>query len=64
MKIDGSYSGSTRNKSCGSTLEGATYASSKVKISKDRIVSWDQGFDANGVQVWGATKEGYVFVKE
>ncbi len=64
MKIDGSYSGSTREKDCGSTLRGASYATSKVKISKDRIVSWDQGFDAKDEQVWGAEKAGYVFMKK
>jgi CpeT protein len=57
------YDGSTDAKACGSTLRGATYATSKVRIEKDRIVSWDQGFDAADKQVWGAEKGGYEFVK-
>ncbi|MFM7544645.1 MAG: CpcT/CpeT family chromophore lyase [Ignavibacteria bacterium] len=28
------------------------------------LESWDQGFDKNGVQVWGAIKGGYIFVRE
>jgi CpeT protein len=59
---DGSYSGSTVGKSCESSLRGASYATSRVTIQKDRIVSWDQGYDKKGVQVWGATKGGYEFV--
>lgn len=58
------YAGSTGDKTCGSTLRGATYAMSEVKISQGKIVSWDQGFDADGKQVWGATKGGYIFLKK
>ena len=60
---DGSFSGSTRLDHCKSTLRGATYATSIVKIRKDNVMSWDQGFDADGNQVWGAEKGGYRFVK-
>jgi hypothetical protein len=28
------------------------------------ILSWDRGFDANGNQVWGAEKGGYIFKKD
>jgi len=44
-------------------LRGASYATSKVTITPDQIISWDQGFDKNDKQVWGATKAGYVFDK-
>ncbi|MFK7946870.1 MAG: chromophore lyase CpcT/CpeT [Saprospiraceae bacterium] len=57
----GNFSGATGKNSCGSTLRGASYATSQVTIEKDKIVSWDQGFDADGKQVWGATQGGYVF---
>ena len=57
----GNYVGATGKNSYGSTLRGASYATSKVTIDKDKIVSWDQGFDEDGKQVWGATKAGYVF---
>ncbi len=59
-----SYSGSTPGKECLSSLRGATYATSEVVIYKDKLLSWDRGWDADGKQVWGAVKGGYVFVKE
>jgi hypothetical protein len=60
---DGSYKGSTKKGECESTLRGASYATSVVSISPGQIYSWDQGFDANDEQVWGAVKGGYVFRK-
>lgn len=57
------FIGSTGIKTCASELRGATYATSKVNVYGNKIVSWDQGFDANGKQVWGAEKSGYEFVK-
>ncbi|WP_188926788.1 CpcT/CpeT family chromophore lyase [Shewanella algicola] len=32
-------------------------------MTKDKIVSWDRGFDSNDQQVWGAVKGGYEFIK-
>ncbi len=61
LKDDGSFSGKTRQGECGSTLRGATYATSEVSVWPDKISSWDQGFNAEGEQVWGATTGGYVF---
>ena len=60
---EGIYEGSTGERSCGSTLRGASYATSTVKIDAKKIESWDQGFDAEGNQVWGATEGGYIFDK-
>ena len=60
---DGTFSGATGEKSCPSELRGASYATSKVTVHPGKIVSWDQGFNAAGGQVWGATKGGYVFRK-
>lgn len=57
------FVGQTGNKTCPSELRGASYATSKVTVYKDKIVSWDQGFDKDGKQVWGATKGGYIFLK-
>lgn len=57
------FAGSTGAKTCLSELRGASYASSIVTILPNQIVSWDQGFDKDGKQVWGATKAGYVFDK-
>jgi hypothetical protein len=60
----GEFTGSTNKSDCESNLRGAKYATSKVTIKEDLLVSWDQGFDAEGKQVWGATKGGYQFVKK
>lgn len=57
------FEGQTRNKDCASNLRGAAYATSIVKIEEGLIESWDQGFDANDTQVWGAEKGGYIFKK-
>ncbi len=57
------YSGKTGNKTCPSELRGASYATSIVTITNNGIVSWDQGFDKNDKQVWGAENGGYEFVK-
>ncbi|MEM7186827.1 MAG: chromophore lyase CpcT/CpeT, partial [Bacteroidota bacterium] len=58
---DQHFAGQTNSDRCKSTLRGASYATSKVTILSDRIESWDQGFDSEGVQVWGAEQGGYVF---
>lgn len=66
LRKDGSgiYRGSTVDKACSSTLRGASYATSRVSIHTSFIQSWDQGFDTNGEQVWGATEGGYMFMKQ
>ncbi len=61
---DGAYSGSTRGEACESNLQGAKYATSSVLITDEMLISWDQGFNAEGKQVWGAKKGGYEFVKQ
>lgn len=58
------YFGSTHGTACSSDLRGASYATSEVKIYRDKIISWDRGFSADNQQVWGATKGGYVFVRQ
>lgn len=57
------FKGKTGKKTCPSSLRGASYATSEVRVLPDRIVSWDQGWDAEGKQVWGATLGGYEFLK-
>jgi CpeT protein len=57
------YVGSTEEGRCPSTREGASYTTSEVVLSADRMVSWDRGWSATGEQVWGATKGGYIFIK-
>lgn len=60
---DGDYSGSTQGKECLSSIRGAAYATSEITIYKDKMVSWDRGWNASGQQVWGSEKGGYIFIK-
>lgn len=62
-QADGSFIGQTGEKTCPSELRGASYASSKVTVTPTQILSWDQGFNKDGKQVWGAVKGGYIFDK-
>ena len=66
LKYDGNgrFVGGTEGNGCLSGLRGATYATSEVIVGPGRIESWDRGFDAEGVQVWGAEKGAYVFLRE
>lgn len=57
------FVGSTGDKTCPSELRGASFANSIVTVLENQILSWDQGFDKEGKQVWGATKGGYKFIK-
>ena len=57
------FEGSTQGENCMSSIRGASYATSKVVIDKGVISSWDQGFDADGKQVWGAVNGPYIFKK-
>ena len=65
MKKDGdsAFVGSTMGQECASNIRNAAYAVSEVKITPDRLDSWDRGFDAEGNQVWGAVTGGYIFRK-
>ena len=60
---NGYFVGSTVEKNCSSDLRGASYATSEVMIDKDKMISWDRGFDESGKQVWGAADGGYIFKK-
>ncbi len=60
---DGVFSGGTEADHCPSSLRGAKYATTKITMKDGELVSWDQGFDADNKQIWGATKGGYVFKK-
>ena len=54
-----SFVGSTNGTECGNILRGASYATSEVRITADTFYTWDRGFDADGVQVWGPIRGGY-----
>lgn len=60
----GEYTGGTDGAKCPSDLRGAKYATTRIVLKPGELYSWDQGFDAAGNQVWGATKGGYIFIKE
>ena len=62
-QADQSFRGSTQDQQCLSAIRGATYATSEVTIFPDKVLSWDRGWDARRVQVWGPVKSGYVFEK-
>jgi hypothetical protein len=57
------YQGETGDKTCASSLYGASYATSEVEIMEDKIISWDRGFDDKDEYIWGAEKGGYIFNK-
>jgi len=57
------FVGSTLADLCQSSHRGAAFATSLATIRAEGMVSWDRGFDRQGVQVWGAEKGGYEFRK-
>ena len=62
LKFHGNYfDGSTAPNTCRSTLNGASYATSEVRINTNGIDSWDRGYDEGGKQVWGAVQGPYEF---
>jgi hypothetical protein len=60
---DSAFVGSTRDRDCLSSLRGASYATSEVRITPAELYSWDRGFNDEGEQVWGAVTGGYRFLK-
>ena len=64
VKHNDIYEGGTNADKCPSDLRGAKYATTRISLKKGELDSWDQGFDATGKQVWGATKGGYIFIKK
>ena len=60
---DGAFVGGTRGRECRSALRGATWASTEIEITADRMVSWDRGWNDEGQQVWGSERGGYVFLR-
>lgn len=57
------FEGATAEKTCPSTRSGATHTTSKVSLSAKGMISWDQGWNDQGIQVWGAEKGGYEFLR-
>ena len=62
MNWDGvQFDGGTVGRECLSDFSGATYATSEVQITATGLRSWDRGFDASDLQVWGASEGPYQF---
>ncbi len=55
------WTGGTIEDRCLSDYQGATYATSEIRLDDDALVSWDRGWTGDGEYVWGATAGGYVF---
>jgi CpeT protein len=58
------FSGSTGDRTCPSDRSGAAWATSTVTVDENKMISWDQGWNSEGKQVWGAVKGGYIFIKQ
>ena len=61
---NGHFEGATKGVECSSSLGSAVYATSEVKLEADLLLSLDQGWDAEGNQVWGAVDEPYRFLRQ
>lgn len=61
--VDGNYVGTTPAGGCPTSFNGAVTATTEVSLSIEGVDSWDRGYDANGMQVWGPTTAGYQFRK-
>ncbi len=57
------YVGSTKDRECSSSQGGASYTSSEVVLTNERLVIWERGWNAEGKKVWGGEVGGYVHLK-
>ncbi len=60
---ENTFEGSTRYDNCPCDFPGAKYLTSEVKITTEAILFRDMCYDANGLQVRGAEREG-MFLKK
>ncbi|MBD3376834.1 hypothetical protein GF406_17485 [candidate division KSB1 bacterium] len=60
---DSMFIGKTDERQCQSSHRGAIYATTEVTITRNKLVSWDRGYDESDNQVWGSEYGGYVFEK-
>lgn len=63
QKVDDKFVGKTVGKNCPNDLLGAVYTTTEIEISKNRMISWERGFNENDSLMWGSQKGGYVFDK-
>ncbi|NEQ49760.1 MAG: chorismate mutase [Leptolyngbya sp. SIO3F4] len=55
------YVGSTPTEGCPVSLQGAVKLTNTIVLHQHGMDTWDRGFDANGIQVWGAQAEPYQY---
>ena len=55
------FNGQTEEGTCPSDMNGASYATSVVTTTPNTIESWDQGWNDQGEQMWGAVSGAYIF---
>ncbi|MGD1854040.1 MAG: chromophore lyase CpcT/CpeT [Leptolyngbyaceae cyanobacterium] len=53
------YVGTTPAEGCPVNLRGAVRLTNTVVLHQAGMDTWDRGFDADGIQVWGASAEPY-----
>ncbi|MEO1591385.1 MAG: chromophore lyase CpcT/CpeT [Cyanobacteria bacterium J06632_22] len=53
------YVGSTPEEGCPVSVRGATYLTNVIVLHAHGMDTWDRGFNADGIQVWGAQAEPY-----
>lgn len=53
------YVGSTPIEGCPVSLGGASYLTNVIVLHSDGMDTWDRGFSADDIQVWGAQAEPY-----
>jgi hypothetical protein len=64
VQPDGSFKGGTEGKACLNTLRGASYATTEITVSELETVTWERGYNASDIQVWGSTRGDFVFKKQ
>jgi hypothetical protein len=61
---EGAFVGGSRGNNCFTDWRGTKgYATAKVTVTRDKLNSWDQGYNTSGEQIWGSKKGAYEFVK-
>lgn len=63
-KIGDAYFGRTSNFDCKSSYGGASYLTTSFRVYRQRIESWERGWNSDGRQVWGSGKGYFIFKKQ
>jgi hypothetical protein len=61
--LKGVYGGKTNDTNCIATFRGSSYTTTDFMVYKNKIHSWERGWDKNGKQVWGSSKGHYIYKK-